>query len=394
MWHRRDFLRLGSAGALASLLPLQRAVAVEGSNLNFLFLLARGGWDITRVFAPEFDNEIVAMEASAIRVDVGDLSYVHDDSRPNVAAFFDAHAASTLILNGISVPSVAHGNCEKLILTGGSAESAPDWAAAVASAAPELPLPHVVLSGTSYAGNLGGVSTRIGTNGMLAKLLDGSIHDVVDRPSGQHLPAVARLLDQRLRGRAEMDGAFEEALLRASQMKDLQDTIQWEVGPGIEEQAIFSIQAFANGLSRSASIEVPGVAGGWDTHQNNDVDQTSSFEKFFGALNAILPQISENTVVVAMSEMGRTPHLNGDEGKDHWPYTSAMIIGPGITGGRTVGGFDDAFYGRMVDPISGDSSDSGVEISTGTFGATLLTLAGMDSEEILPGYAPLSGVLT
>jgi len=385
---------LGSAGAFASLLPFQRAVAVEGSDLNFLFLLARGGWDITRVFAPEFDNEIVAMESSAIRVDVGDLSYVHDDSRPNVAAFFDAYAASTLILNGISVPSISHGNCEKLILTGGSAESAPDWAAAVASAAPDLPLPHVVLSGTSFAGNLGGVSTRIGTNGMLAKLLDGSIHEVVDRPSGQHLPAVARLLDQRLRERAEVGTAFQEALLRASEMKDLEGTIQWDVGPSIEEQATFAIQAFASGLSRTASIEVLGVAGGWDTHQNNDVDQTSSFEKFFGSLNAIMPQLGENTVVVAMSEMGRTPNLNGDEGKDHWPYTSAMLIGPGVDGGRTVGGFDEAFYGQPLDPSSGEVSDSGIELSTGTFGATLLTLAGMDSEEILPGYAPLTGVLT
>ena len=36
------------------------------------------------------------------------------------------------------------------------------------------------------------------------------------------------------------------------------------------------------------------------------------------------PTLAEETVVVVLSEMGRTPGINGTDGKDHWPWTSAM----------------------------------------------------------------------
>ena len=43
----------------------------------------------------------------------------------------------------------------------------------------------------------------------------------------------------------------------------------------------------------------------------------------------------DETTFVVMSEMGRTPALNGNEGKDHWPYTSALVMGPGLQGSET-----------------------------------------------------------
>ena len=88
--------------------------------------------------------------------------------------------------------------------------------------------------------------------------------------------------------------------------------------------------------------------------------------------------------MVVLSEMGRTPALNGLNGRDHWPYTSAMLVGPGLTGGRVVGGMDSLYYGHTVDPDSAEIGGDAV-LSAETLGATLMALADMDPAEQLPG---------
>ena len=105
-------------------------------------------------------------------------------------------------------------------------------------------------------------------------------------------------------------------------------------------------------------------------------------------------RLADETVVVVLSEMGRTPQLNALDGKDHWPFTSAMLIGPGLTGSRVVGGFDALYYGRSVDPSSGEIAASGPLLSAETLGATLLTLADIDPALHVAGVEPLWGILT
>jgi uncharacterized protein (DUF1501 family) len=104
-------------------------------------------------------------------------------------------------------------------------------------------------------------------------------------------------------------------------------------------------------------------------------------------------RFADETVIVVLSEMGRTPRLNGNMGKDHWPYTAAMVSGPGVAG-RTVGGYDLYYYGRRVDAASGDlDDDNGILLTTDVFGATLLELAGLDAAEFMPGIGVVRGAL-
>ena len=99
-------------------------------------------------------------------------------------------------------------------------------------------------------------------------------------------------------------------------------------------------------------------------------------------------------MVVVYSEMNRTPNLNADLGKDHWPVTSALLVGPGIAGGRTIGGMNALYYGEKLDYASGDvATKGGTEINAGNFGATLLALADIDPGDWLPGYPAVSGLL-
>jgi hypothetical protein len=90
-----------------------------------------------------------------------------------------------------------------------------------------------------------------------------------------------------------------------------------------------------------ACVEV--ALDGWDTHTNNFEQVkglSSTLDSAFGALLADLKDrgLLDSTVVVCMGEFGRTPRINGSNGRDHWPAAwSAVLAGGGIRGGQAVG---------------------------------------------------------
>lgn len=76
--------------------------------------------------------------------------------------------------------------------------------------------------------------------------------------------------------------------------------------------------------------------------------------------------------------MGRHPRLNSLGGKDHWTFTSALLFGAGVAGGRVVGAYDDTLLGEPIDPATGDPSPVGVSLTPDHLGATLLALGDVD----------------
>jgi len=92
--------------------------------------------------------------------------------------------------------------------------------------------------------------------------------------------------------------------------------------------------------------------------------------------------------VMVLSEMGRTPKLNVMNGKDHWPYTSMMLVGAGINGGQLWGKTDSSFIGQPVDPITGELSSTGSRLLTGAIHAGFLQSIGIDPSESFPSTVP------
>lgn len=175
---------------------------------------------------------------------------------------------------------------------------------------------------------------------------------------------------------------------------------------GDEEQGAsgqFSGWWSALGIQPAASLSF--APGSWDTHRDNDVGQNRNFEALFVGLRALMARLAttrvsgagslaDETVVVVLSEMGRTPHINAAAGKDHWPYTSMMMVGTNIPGGRVMGGYDPLFYGRKIDLASGEIDDhSGTELSVDVMRATLVAMAGVDGERHRPSVPRLEGIL-
>lgn len=83
--------------------------------------------------------------------------------------------------------------------------------------------------------------------------------------------------------------------------------------------------------------------GGWDTHNNNFITVPEKCAILDQAVSALLSDLErrgklEDTVVVLTTEFGRTPIINQNAGRDHYPKAfSSMVAGGGIRGGVVWG---------------------------------------------------------
>ncbi len=86
---------------------------------------------------------------------------------------------------------------------------------------------------------------------------------------------------------------------------------------------------------------------GWDTHGDNFNGHLSLMPKFDQAFATIVEDLADrgmlaNVLVIAMSEFGRTPLINGHIGRDHWPEAwSIAMAGCGLKKGIVVGETND-----------------------------------------------------
>ena len=97
----------------------------------------------------------------------------------------------------------------------------------------------------------------------------------------------------------------------------------------------------------------------------------------------------DNTLVVMMGEMGRTPVINGQAGRDHWSMAQSILFaGGGVRPGQVIGATDRRAAAPIADPISvedvlrtmfrqdGRRYDEGVQHAAGPAGADRRRRAG------------------
>jgi uncharacterized protein (DUF1501 family) len=83
--------------------------------------------------------------------------------------------------------------------------------------------------------------------------------------------------------------------------------------------------------------------GGWDHHVNEGSTEgqianvLSEFSQSIAAFWTDLGDLGENTVVVTMSEFGRTARENGNRGTDHGHANVMFVLGGPVKGGRVYG---------------------------------------------------------
>ncbi len=100
--------------------------------------------------------------------------------------------------------------------------------------------------------------------------------------------------------------------------------------------------------------------GGWDTHNDNFVRVPENCATLDKALSALLGDLDargllQETLVVVTTEFGRTPKINQNEGRDHYPKAfSSILAGGGIVGGQIYGKTDKGGHevaeGKLLPP--------------------------------------------
>ena len=402
---------LGAAGG-SLMLPRRSRAAVRPEELRFLFVFNDGGWDQHSALVPVFDAPDIPTEEGSALAEQDGLAWVSHPNRPSVDEFFTRYSSTTALFHGFEVRSVAHERCRQLVMTGSADAGADDWPAILAGMSSEdLTLPCLVASGPSFSARFNSQVIRLGETGQLSGLLDGSAispqlpaspdaEDLIEA----HLQQRAAALSGGLR--ADFGARYAGALTQLADVAALNKSVNFSADSS--KQLIDKLQPVLDclelGLSRCAMINNFGFNDtGFDTHANCQLTQSEHFEQLFGDLLTLMDELSSRTtpsgrllseevVVVVLSEMGRTPQLNNNLGRDHWTWTSAMLLGPGIRPGM-IGGYDTNDIGRPIDPTTGQPSDGGLLMTSAHLGATLLTMGGVDPAEFLPGIDPITGLL-
>lgn len=99
--------------------------------------------------------------------------------------------------------------------------------------------------------------------------------------------------------------------------------------------------------------------GGWDHHftifPSLEKDMLPHVDRAFSALINDLEQrgLLDSTLVVMMGEMGRTPGINAQAGRDHWSMAQSIIFaGGGVKPGQIIGATDKKASAPTADPVS------------------------------------------
>jgi hypothetical protein len=97
----------------------------------------------------------------------------------------------------------------------------------------------------------------------------------------------------------------------------------------------------------------------WDTHDNNfQALRNTLLPPMDRGVSALLHDLDnrgllEDTLVVWMGDMGRTPRINGSAGRDHWSFCYSIVMaGAGIQGGQVYGSSDRSAAYPSTNPVS------------------------------------------
>jgi uncharacterized protein (DUF1501 family) len=172
-------------------------------------------------------------------------------------------------------------------------------------------------------------------------------------------PVFARVLEERV-GIA--------AIAHAGGIDQQPSDARSGTGPGALAQVrAYFAEAAGTAAKFLARVDGPRVAAlafdGWDTHVDEGPvkgrlsNLLAALDDALAAIAANLGEAFHDTVVVAITEFGRTAHINGSGGTDHGTATVALLAGGALKGGRMIAdwpGLTDAdlYQNRDLQPTT------------------------------------------
>ena len=160
------------------------------------------------------------------------------------------------------------------------------------------------------------------------------------------------------------------------------DEIKKEYGENEAGQRMLMARRLVEGGVRLVSL----TFGGWDFHSNIAGAMNGSLPKFDQAFATLIRDLDrrgmlDKTLVMVSSEFGRTPKINKDAGRDHWPRVFSVAF--------AGGGFKRGYIHGSSDPTGGEPDTDALTVEN--MAATVYRCLGINSDKRLmaPGNRPI-----
>ncbi len=388
---RRVFLKGMAALGAASGFRLPLAHGADYQGKLFVFVQADGGWDPTSFCDPKTNTRgerVINNWARNNEVrQAGRIPYA-----PFAANryFFEKYHDRMLVINGVDAQTNSHTVGVVHNWSGRTSEGFPTLSAILAAHhAPTGAIPYINFGGYSETGGLTRF-TRLNNPDLLLHVAhprgdEGAQDetpffsaDVWDAMASYRAASAGRLAaaDDMLPGEARRLASYRAALAGSGGLRDyaaaiaaagdLQPAAQLYASDrnywsGLRRQAQLTVLAFKTGVSISADLWL----GGFDSHEYNDDVQGVLLGELTGAVDYLWSYaeeqgVADRLVVMIGSDFGRTNFYNADDGKDHWPIGSYVIMEKGQRWtGRAVGETDGLHFAQRVNPRTLARDDAG-----------------------------------
>lgn len=379
---RRDFLTLLAVGA-GTMLPFSRAAwaatapSSQDTRRKLIVVMLRGAADGLNIVAPVADPDYrQARPAIALAtpgreggaLDLDGYFGLHPALAPLMPLWRERKLA---FIHACGSPDAtrSHFDAQDYMesATPGIKNTADGWMNRMAGSLPGT-------GGPTRAVSIGPVLPRILAGSApavnLASMAAASKAGVMERP------ALANAFDRMYLDHARFGKAYEAgraARREVLEASNLQPAMQEGMQPGMQGGLQAEMMAADNGaplpngfpddaarlaklMRNDPHIQLAFFAlGGWDTHAN----QGAASGQLAGRLAPLalgLTQLAQrlgpmfdDTVVVVMSEFGRTVRENGNGGTDHGHGNVMWVMGGGVTGGKVLGDWRGLSSGALYE---------------------------------------------
>jgi len=344
---RREAL-LG-AGALFAWSQMPRLARAEGRDPRLLVVVLRGALDGLGAVAPVGDPDWVGLRGDRALLLDGktpalplDSFFALNPAMPNLHRLYKAQQASIVHATATPYRERSHFDGQDVLESGIARPGATDsgW----------LNRALVALESDGQVDLRGSRALGIGS---VTPLVVRGRAPVMSWVPQKLLPASddtrARLLDLYQHTDPKLAAALEARMrLAALGPTATSDDLMSEdvTPPGIARIRAYAAEVAGTAAGFLAKADGPRVGAvgfvGWDTHINEGA-ASGQLANLLGVLDGALAAVETNmgdawreTVIVAVTEFGRTARINGTDGTDHGTGTVAFLAGGALRGGRVV----------------------------------------------------------
>ena len=388
---RRNVLKglLASIGAGAASFRLPLVHAADYTGKLVVFVQADGGWDPTSFCDPKANTPgepIINHWAERGEIqEAGGIRYApfakNDD-------FFKKYHERMLVINGVDAQTNSHTVGVVHNWSGRNSEGYPAMTALLAAEhGVDLPVAYLSFGGYSDTAGLTRY-TRLSNPELIRNIAQPAVvanndhRRYMDEASWVAVRERQALDIERfaeepnlLLGDVRNRRHYQSAFASSEGLKVFADAIP--SGDGLEpklpydspsgnrfwsslrRQAQLTVLAFKTGVAVSADLYL----GGFDTHATHDEDQGLLLGHLTESVDYLWKYsedhgIADRLVVVIGSDFGRTNFYNSQDGKDHWPIGSYVVMEKNQTWtNRSIGETDDLHFAQRINPATLERDD-------------------------------------